>query len=31
MTGSNKIVGVGVFAAVCSALSGLIITKKKKV
>ena len=29
-TGSSKIVAVGALAAVCSALSGLIITKKKK-
>ncbi len=30
-TGSSKVVAVGALAAVCSALSGLIITKKKKV
>ena len=29
MTGSSKIVAVGVFAAVCSALIGVIITKKR--
>lgn len=29
-TGSSKVVAVGVLAAVCSALAGLIITKKKK-
>ncbi len=31
MTGSSKVISVGAFAAVCSALAGLIITKKKKV
>ena len=30
-TGSSKVVAAGMIAAVCSALSGLIITKKKKV
>ena len=29
-TGSSKVIAVGAFAAVCSALAGLIITKKKK-
>ena len=29
-TGSSKVVAVGALAAVCSALAGLIITKKKK-
>ena len=29
-TGSSKVVAVGTLAAVCSALAGLIITKKKK-
>ena len=31
MTGSSKIVAVGAFSAVSSAIAGLIITKKKKV
>ena len=30
MTGSSKAVAVGALAAVCSAIAGLIITKKKK-
>ena len=29
-TGSSKVVAVGALAAVCSAIAGLIITKKKK-
>ena len=29
-TGSNKVVAVGTLAAVCSALTGLVVTKKKK-
>ena len=29
MTGSSKVIAVGVFAAVCSALIGVIITKKR--
>ncbi len=29
MTGSSKVIAVGAFAAVCSALIGVIVTKKR--